>query len=414
MLQPSARQEEMAKPIDDSEKIIRAIRNLLPGTTLILKGDFIAGNIEIANKSDISIIVDGNLTSKYEKLKSLKRDIYPSNYPLFNIINANNLHFSGKYLKSKFYEAFLVRNSSNVSFRVEVDGGGFETDYDGIYLNNCVHCVVDKSVIHNISHLSSNNRHEGHGIAVYASKETKITNNFIEHNGGNGVYIGSANSTLISSNNINNNGLSGIQINFNINNSPTKYFTIEKNFINDNLADGVDCNNTTSPYHVYGKVIGNHFNRNGWLSNKPTKDGSGVGTYINIKDIEVVENISEDSAQTGAYFSGSSNFLLARNTISKSPLSLGNGIYIENSQQGLIIDNSITWGLGMETFKIFGFTKDIRVESNTIYGELVIVASSNQSLSHTNLYFLNNKYTSNMPFSSPYATFSNNTPSQNQ
>jgi parallel beta-helix repeat protein len=393
---------------DASNLITEAINTLTEGSTLVLQGNFKTNTIQVVNKKGINIKIEGTLESTHNQVQSLKKDSYPSKHPLLQLVNVQNTQITGGVIKNKYHEGIVIFNSEKVTISTNVLGDGLGDQYDGIYLNKCNDCSVRNSRIERASKVVNSGYSEGSGIAIFASDKVEIKNNKLVANGSNGIYLGSGKRTLIQMNEVVQNGMSGIQVNFNVPEKQTQYFTISDNIIIDNRADGIDCNNTIFPYSVHGIIAGNRLQHNGWLKDEPTFDGTGVGTFININDIVIKDNISEDSAQFGAFFRGVTNFSLVNNIIKKNPNSSGAGLYVENSKHGTIKGNQIFWALGLETVKIYGIVNDILLENNFFLGELAIAATPNSDVKYENIRFKDNEFKSKGKISSPWATFTNN------
>jgi parallel beta-helix repeat protein len=399
------------KSNDASALITEAIDTLTEGSTLVLRGDFRTSTIPVVNKKGINIKIEGTLESIYNQVRSLKKDSYPSRNPLFQLVNDQNIQITGGVIRNKYHEGIVILNSKEITISTAILGNSLGDQYDGIYINKCDDCSVQNSRIERTSKIASSGYGEGSGIAIFTSDRVEVKNSKLIANGANGIYLGSGKNTLIQMNEVSHNGMSGIQVNFNIPNKQTQYFTISDNLIMDNRADGIDCNNTTLPYSVYGVIDRNKLKHNGWLMDEATADGTGVGTFINISNISIMDNTSEDSARFGAFFSGVTNFSLVNNTIKKNPNSLGAGLYIQNSKYGTIKGNQVLWALGLETVKIYGVVTDILLENNFFLGELIVPVNSGSLDSDTkyeNIQFKNNEFQSKDKVSSPGATFTNN------
>jgi parallel beta-helix repeat protein len=335
---------------DDTAAINTLISGLASGDTLVLNGNSKVSTIALWYKSNITLQINGCIESKFTAVQSSKPYAGPSGNPVIFITTGQNVTITGSYLKNTFNEAIVAFNSSFLTIRCDIMGSG-QGSFDGLYINGCSNFTIENCTITNTSLVPASGYGSGNGIYMCGLNGGLISNCLIRSNGANGIYLYSGTNLLITNNRIGYNGMSGIQLNFNAAIDSTNHFTIEKNSIFGNRADGIDLNNTLSAYDVWGLVQDNYLYQNGWLNGNLTPDGSGIATCINLRQIQLLRNLTVRSARSGIYLSNCVNAYVYGNVVSKTSNSVDYGIYDQYSQNTNIEYCDVYYSSGKETLK---------------------------------------------------------------
>lgn len=328
--------------IDDTVALQTAVNNMSSGDVLFIQGTSRISTIVISNRVGLTLQLNGVISSIFTSSPSTGGFASsPSKNPLFEVDGGSSFTFissPGGYLRNGYGEAVSAQGVNGLQLSVNISGAGVGS-WDGLYLNGNSNVVISNSYIRKSSALSTTPEDDlgsmgaGHGIKLFANSHVLISNMSISEVRGNGIHLGSGydpavvdgsanhyQNTVIQGNKISMNGYSGIQVAFNNAAEPTKDFTISDNSLWNNYADGIDMNNTSTPYSAWGLVTNNRLYHNGYINDTGTPhDGSGVATVIGANQIILSNNLAIDPNATGLYVSISSDVQFLNNVVIKTP-----------------------------------------------------------------------------------------------
>ncbi|WP_213807730.1 right-handed parallel beta-helix repeat-containing protein [Granulicella sp. dw_53] len=337
-----------SQTVDDSVGMQAAIDHMVDGDILIVRGSSRISTVVLGNRTGITIQIEGIVSSIFTSSPSTGGFSFsPSKNPLFSISGGSNITITSTpnaYLRNGYGEAIAASGVTNLQLSANISGAGVGS-WDGIYLNGNSGVTIANCYIRKSSAISYTPRADlgdsggGQGIKLFANTHLLISNVNISEVRGNGIYLGSGydpavndgstshyQNTIIRGNKITNNGYSGIEVSFNNPASPTKDFQIVGNSLWNNFADGIDLNNTISPYSVWGLVQNNRLYHNGFINGVGTpQDGSGVATVISDDNVILQNNLAIDMNATGIYVSNASDVSVINNLVIKNPSTLANG-----------------------------------------------------------------------------------------
>lgn len=166
-------------------------------------------------------------------------------------------------------------------------------------------------------------------IAIFSCYDFRISNVRSRRAGMNGIYIlsvaGAVSSCYnfdVSGNTCEHNAGSGIQITWAGGTTPNNY-TCSNNQLRYNQADGIDVANTSGGCaSIWAQFNHNNHYYNGWINCNPAnpggQDGSGLGTFFNVGDFEVLGGIVYEPNNAGIALQNARNFHIANIAITKT------------------------------------------------------------------------------------------------
>ena len=166
-------------------------------------------------------------------------------------------------------------------------------------------------------------------IAIFSCYDFRISNVRSRRAGMNGIYIlsvaGAVSSCYnfdVSGNTCEYNAGSGIQITWAGGTTPNNY-TCSNNQLLYNQADGIDITNTSGGCaSIWAQFNHNNHYYNGWINCNPAnpggQDGSGLGTFFNVANFEVVGGIVCEPNNAGIALQNARNFRIANVAITKT------------------------------------------------------------------------------------------------
>lgn len=343
---------------DDTAAVNLAIAALSANDQLVFPAgfNFAVQRLEFDNMDDFSVLVEGKITNIAAKAGASATDTNSTERGLkatFYITNCNRFKIYGPgQINNGYREAFCIGEylPANTAapcsdFEISVDVYGDATN-DNINCNRIRYCTNFSLNNMTLNALGKKPAYVNNSTPYYYTwveslliwdcANFTIDNVTVTESAMNGVYVGSNNTNFTITNcDFEHNGASGIQLayssfgnfpsNFNIANNRTKF----------NRADGIDVNNTGTLLDVFGVISGNQHYYNGWgtedtAATTPTNDGSGVGTFKNIKKITVTDNTAFEPSRAGIYLNFCFDMQISGNIINKeASATLGEGIYCQ-------------------------------------------------------------------------------------
>lgn len=382
------------------------------GKNILISSTTKIGTVSIP--SNRTIIIDATVTSKYDALVDVTdyaESTYPSNYGMFKILgDKDNITIkctpNGK-LNNRYHEAIIINGTSAFGAKniniidVKIEGDNVGEDYDAILITRSENIKILNCIIKNPNKiLTSDTYDNGNGINVLLSRNISILHCDISKCRKNGIAISSGYHVTINNNKVYWNSMSGVQVGYNTTGAVSPYlkstlFTnIVNNIIYENKADGIDCNNTGTIYDTHLVIANNVSSRNGWFpygatGGDATVDGSGIGTFFNLADFVVCNNVTNGGAGAGCYLSGCTNFVVSNNVINK-PDGGNKGVVITGCTNGSFINNDVETGAAVDSFGFGGANTDVLVLNNKFKGGNVQIPSAGGGISYSNVRFEGN------------------------
>lgn len=302
------------------------------------KGTYIIKENILLNKKGLRVIGEGVLKQVTSSSQVPSGDYPYSNYPMFKVL-ADSIRIEGLTFYPKFEAISTLGFDGLFLNNVKIIGTG-QSIFPGVFFKDSKHIEVKNSTIKNIGVRSSLTQRSGHGIHINTSDYIKIYDCDIENNGGNGVFSFVSSNIRVENNRISRNGMSAFQLAF----APDTNYIQRNYFINNNLmqgnaADGVDVNNSGSLRQIDMFITNNVLKDNGFYNGAATVDGSGIGTFINVSNVNLTANKSYNNAGIGLYIYQSKDIVATDNVLNKT--SVGSGIYAENSSYITLKGNTV-------------------------------------------------------------------------
>jgi hypothetical protein len=357
--------------------------------------------IALNNKSDFSIRVDGKITNiaiKAGGAGANVNDTERGKNATFYITNCSRFNiYGGGCVDPGSREAFYIGCTAYVAdpapctdFEISVDIRGSAVN-DNIHCNvlrYCSHFVLNDMVIDQcgkkpvyVDNASPYYHSWVENILFWDCTDFSLSGVTSRNSAMNGVYIGS-NCERFSIDNcaLHHNAGSGLQIAWSSFGSFPRFFRISENEISLNRADGCDVNNTGATVDCFGIVSGNLSYYNGWGSEDaaclyPTNDGSGIGTYVNVRKIIVTNNFDIECSRAGVYAEGVWDAQIAGNFIKKEALSFnGDGVFILRCTNIDVSSNNVDVVSSRRALYVYGDDENQggnNIEKNRLVGKIV-------------------------------------------
>lgn len=384
---------------DDTSAVNAAIGALSVNGQLVFPAgyDFAVQRLEFDNMDDFSVLIDGKITNVAAKAGGTATNTNSTERGLkatFYITNCNRFKIYGPgQINNGYRETFCIGEylPTNVAapcsnFEISVDVYGDATN-DNIHCNRIRYCTNFAFTDMTMNALGKkpayvNNStpyyyHWVESLLLWDCSDFTIDGVTVTESAMNGIYVGSNNTNFTITNcDLEHNGASGIQLawssfgdfpsNFNVTNNRTKF----------NRADGIDVNNTGTLIDAFGVISGNQHYYNGWgtedtAATTPTNDGSGVGTFSNIKKLTVTDNTAYEPARTGVFLNFCFDMQISGNIVNKNAsATLGEGIYcIECTNLNIGPGNYINIKDTLPAYKLFanGGAGNLNVRANGNY-----------------------------------------------
>lgn len=367
----------------DETALIQAAVDALPANgELVFPAGYNFGTrrIVLSGKSNFSIRIDGRITNLGAKAGGGATDTNVAQRGLnatFYIVNCDHFKIYGAgSIANGYREAFCIGENLPDStaapctdFDISVDVIGNGTN-DNIHANRIRYC--SRFSLRNMRLESLTKKPAWVNAATqyyYNWAETLLLwdcsdfdiRGVTSRNGAmNGIYVGSnCSSFTITDNDLEHNAGSGLQLAWSSFGNFPSSFNIIENRAKFNRADGYDLNNTGPLIDLYGSVIGNLSYYNGWgtedtAATAYTNDGSGIGTFINLKKVTISGNVDVECARTGGYFITCFDCAVSGNIINKmAAASQGDGIYTESCTNMDISHNNVNVISTRAAYKVY-------------------------------------------------------------
>ncbi len=197
----------------------------------------------------------------------------------------------------------------------EIKRNNFEKNWRGMYVQNSSDCIIsNNNVIYN----------HWHGIQLYFSYQSKITNNTASGNSGTGIIVPIV--SLITNNSADNNGDDGIYI------SSSPDIKIHNNTVISNGDDGLIV--SASDRCIIENIAATHNGNWGIILTSSedciirlnTANNSGHGIYVGSSMRCIIDdNYANDCGDDGIYVSTSSKSIISNNTANLNDVAVDRG-----------------------------------------------------------------------------------------
>lgn len=294
-----------------------------------------------------------------------------TNVKIFNCSISFNMRNPGIYVESSSNitasNVTIIENDSGIRFKncsssTISNNTLLNNRYYGISLgNNCSFCMISNNNISALLYAA-----DSYGILLASTNNTVVLDNTFNY-GDTGINIGSSNHLIISHNKIDNVDRWGIYIaGKNYNN------TFSDNRIT-NCLTGMEF--YTSSDNNYQNFQQNYTITGNYIQNCSAQ---GLDLFWRNCNFTITNNTIVD-ANTGIYFYGCNNSVLANNSIFNSEI----GMYIDGNCQNTIIENNSMISGGIEFSILPSYAYDIRA-SNNVNGRPIYYYRNKPNLSTTN------------------------------
>ncbi|AGA80432.1 endopolygalacturonase [Echinicola vietnamensis DSM 17526] len=300
---------------DDTEAIQATIRMAHPGDTVwIPKGTYKVSTLGL--RSGVHIKADGTLKQHLDRTEEFTKERQNSSAPLFRGKDISDLSLSLN--AQALHEAIYLSGSQRVTiYRSQLHGDSTKLrSFAGILLYKCSDITIEGTTV---AGFGTDRRHTdryqpGTGIRILESKEVTIQAATISHNGENGVFIHASPDVRVLGSTISHNGMSGIQVAFGTS-GVEKNYRFENNILHGNASDAVDINNRGSrePLAIHASILHNDSKDNGFVKGKPTPDGSGIATLVNVSQVTVIANKAMGNNRPAVYMEDCGEILVKDN-----------------------------------------------------------------------------------------------------
>ena len=352
--------------------------------------------IQINSKDNWKGFVTGsvvNISAKPVVGSTDEKDTAGGVLPTFKITNCNNWKLKGGHVDNRYREAFWVENCNKFVNECDVLGSGLNNNLRPNYYRYCRSFTL-KGFRHEGTSEKPATGYYAHcnNINLWDCSNFKLLDFEVEDTGSNGVYVGSnCKDFTIAQYAISGNAMSGIQLAWSSFGRFPYRGTIGAGVINGNRADGIDVNNTSGSIVRIQLVIegvqsvNNGYNDDGTV----TADGSGIGTFKNIKNVDIIGCHTEDPARAGVYFYNCVDVNIVGGSVKKEKTTnnLGEGVYIEGCTRLHISDIDVSMAAGMEALKLYGQLKDITIGKKSSFSGIVSLPIPSASVSYNNVVF---------------------------
>jgi len=377
---------------DDTLAIQAAIDAMSSNSELVIPAgfNFNVTHLTISGKSNFSIRIDGKVTNVAAKAGGTAVDANSSERGLkatFYIVNCSNFKIYGAgSINNGLREAFCIGENlpastaapcTDFDISINIQGNGTNDNLHANRIRYCSRFTIKNMRVDSVGKKPAyvNNAtpyyHEWVESLLFWDCSDFTVSGITSRNGAmNGIYVGSnCNRFTITDNDLQHNGASGLQLAWSSFGSFPINFTVTENTASFNRADGYDYNNTGALIECNGIHVGNRSHYNGWgtedeAATTPTNDGSGIGTFRNIKKVIVTNNVDKECANAGGYFTGCYDFAVSENIINKvSAASLGEGLYFDTcTNMDVGRGNSVNVLATRPALKLFSATGNMNVK----------------------------------------------------
>jgi parallel beta-helix repeat protein len=343
---------------DDTSAVNAAIGALGANGQLVFPAgfNFAVQRLEFDNMDDFSVLIEGKITNIAAKAGGTATDVNTAERGLkatFYITNCNRFKIYGSgQINNGYREAFCIGEylPTNVAapcsnFEISIDVYGNGTN-DNIHCNRIRYCTNFAFCNMTMNAIGKKPAYVNNSTAYYYSwveslliwdcSSFTIDGVTVTASAMNGIYVGSNNTNFTIANcDLEHNGASAVQLAWSSFGSFPSDFNITNNRTKFNRADGIDVNNTGTLLDAFGVISGNQHYYNGWgtedtAATTPTNDGSGIGTFINIKKITVTDNTANECSRAGIYLVFCFDMQISGNIVNKNAsATLGEGIYVQ-------------------------------------------------------------------------------------
>lgn len=382
---------------DDTVAIQKAVDALPANGELIFPAglNFGVTRLVLSGKSNFALRVDGRITNIAAKAGAAATDTNVAQRGLnatFYIVNCDHFKIYGAgSINNGFREAFCIGENlpatgaaACTDFDISVDVIGNGTN-DNIHANRIRYCSRFSFRNMRLESVGKKPTWVNAATAYYYSWVESLLlwdctdfdiRGIISRNGAmNGIYVGSnCSSFTITDNDLEHNGGSGLQLAWSSFGNFPSTFNIIENRAKFNRADGYDLNNTGTLIDCYGSVVGNLSYYNGWgtedtAATAYTNDGSGIGTFVNLKKMTITGNIDVECSRTGGYFVNCYDCSFTGNVINKgAAASQGDGIYIEScTNMEIGRGNNVNVLSTRAAYKVYSATGNLNVKATGNY-----------------------------------------------
>lgn len=323
-----------------SNELQETLNTLTNNNIFILNNKFTVESLNMRNKENIKIIGGGEITQSTTYINNPSYEQPISEKPLLRLADCKNIEFIGLSFCS-MYECIDIVGCENITFiDCTFNGNDNNSRFNGVVARDSRNITFTKCNVlkcgklptYNTSN-NTNNYSLGNGISFYNVHGGTVNDSIIEGCGQNGLYSFASYDISFKHNRVKNNGMSGIQIAYG--HGDEKNYIVDSNIIENNYSDGIDINNTMGNMIDTNCIISNNILKsNGWFATdyeKPTQDGSGVATLVNVKNVYGINNIVNDCCRVGLYISNCEEVNMSYK-INKSNKGIGTLLYVGGSK----------------------------------------------------------------------------------
>lgn len=385
--------KNIAIMINTKEELVYYFNNCNHNDHFIINSAITVDGVKMEDKNNITVEFRETVTQQPTIDDTCSMEHAVSYQPTFHFVNCENLKIINPLI-NPVHEGICILDCFGIISGGVVDGQG-RSKFSGIIVTTKKQFKIDNVTVKNCGTQPSHDGVNlvtaygfGHGIHTSVASNVTIENCYSYGNGANGIFSFACSDIVIKNNISKNNGMSGIQISFGT--LDDRNYIVDGNCCENNIADGLDINNTTSfgILKINASIINNKYKNNGWYNGLPTQDGSGIVTLANVADIIVQGNISKDSNRTGVFVLNCNNIKIDNNIIDKTQASDGQCIYVHDSSEVNITNNTCN-GDDKICLDFRGNVSNIIVENNNFKSTGLCLSFPNETI-YNNVTFSNN------------------------
>lgn len=343
--------------VDYTTAVQKAVDAMGANSLLIVPSGVNVGvtRIAIDGRSDWAIRIDGKITNVAPKPGAAATDtntaargvaatFYVTNCSRFKIIGSGSIDpgYREAFCIGEYLPASVAAPCTDFEISIDVRGTGKNDNMHANRIRYCKHFVFRDMVMDSLTKkpafVNKNQPYYYNWAETLLLWDcTDFTIDTVTSNNGamNGIYIGSNCERWTAVNIVaDHNAGSGMQLAWSSFGTFPRFFTVDNLRASFNRADTIDVNNTGPLVECNGVVNSPQGFYNGWGTEdtsctSPTNDGSGVGTYINLKKLVISNGTDEECAKTGCYLEKVYDTRVENVIINKvSPQSTANGLHI--------------------------------------------------------------------------------------
>lgn len=291
-------------PSDQTEAIQKVIDEAVEGETVFFpEGTYLVRTIQL--RSGVNILSKG-LIKHHSAAKTGEYSIEKQNSPNPLILGdqVKNVSISIRG-ESKNDGIYLLKSHQIRIYGTDLVGDSTKLRaYPGIvaFESSGIE-IVDSRIHHFGKPRSDTHRYQpGTGIRILSCNTILVHNSEISNNGENGLFIYGSRKVEVLHNVIHHNGMSAIQVAFGDKGKERDY-NFSHNIFDSNASDAVDINNRSpqKAMDIECTIARNISCDNGFVKGKPTPDGSGIGTLINVSQVLLYRNESYRNNRPALY-----------------------------------------------------------------------------------------------------------------